>query len=66
MYKNVFHDWIEERRILESHLQKKLGTICDLSLKSQFAVANFNQKTQICRNLKILNKNFRSTKVSLS
>jgi len=21
MYKNVFHDWIEERRILESHLQ---------------------------------------------
>ena len=45
---------------------KILGTICDLSLKCQSAVTNFNKKIQIYRTWKILNKNFRSTKVSLS
>ena len=51
MYKNVFHDWIEEQRI-ESHFQKNWEQFVTLSLKSQFAVANFNQENPNLQKLK--------------
>jgi len=50
MYKNVFHDWIEERRILESYLQKYWEQFVTFSLMNVSQQLNFKQKSQICRN----------------
>ena len=46
MYKNVFRDWIEERRILESHLQKYWEQFVTFSLMNVSQQLTLNKKAK--------------------